>query len=123
MSHRSRILCKQGLAVLLPLATLTVPLGCRPQSLAGGISDSTFVAAMAGLRRLPAHAMVDSASRMRARDSILKHYGLTTAQLEAAAASLSSNPDRAAAVWDAVGKKENAPRDVDRTVPKPAPAK
>lgn len=121
MSHRPRIRRAQ-LAVLLPFVTLAT-VGCQQHVLAGGISDSTFVAAMAGLRRLPAHAMVDSASRMHARDSILKHYGLTVAQLEAAAASLSANPDRAAEVWDAVSRKENAPRDVDRTVPKPAPAK
>lgn len=84
--------------------------GCQRHVLAAGVSDSTFVGAMAGLRRLPAASMVDSASRMRARDSILKHYGLTAAQLEAAAAALAAHPDHAAALWADVTKKENSPR-------------
>ncbi|MBV6521430.1 MAG: hypothetical protein MNPFHGCM_01568 [Gemmatimonadaceae bacterium] len=84
--------------------------------MSGGISDSAFVAAMAGLRRLPVHSMIDSASRMAARDSILRANGLTAAQLEAAAAALASDPGRAAAIWDAVTRKENSPRDTGPTV-------
>jgi hypothetical protein len=70
------------------------------------MSDSTFVAAMASLRRLPAGALGDSLSRQRARDSILKHYRVTPAQLESAATALAESPDRAAAVWAEIGRRE-----------------
>lgn len=84
-------------------------LACRGNAL-GGMSDSTFVGAMAGLRRMPVASMVDSAHRLAARDSILRYYGITAAQLESAAAALAKSPDRAAALWEAISRKENSPR-------------
>jgi hypothetical protein len=56
------------------LVIAAAALACERKELAPGVTDSTFVGAMAGLRRLPASAMVDSASRKRARDSILRRY-------------------------------------------------
>ena len=102
--------CRRAVRTLGPLLALVAAAGCRRHVLVEGVSDSTFVGAMAGLRRLPAQSMVDSASRMRARDSILKHYGLTAAQLESAAAALADTPDRAASLWAEVVKRENSPR-------------
>jgi hypothetical protein len=98
------------LSALVLLVGVLASGGCRRHVIAGGLSDSTFVAAIAGLRRLPAQSMVDSASRSRARDSVLKHYGVTAAQLESAAAALANSPDRAAGLWAEITKKENMPR-------------
>jgi hypothetical protein len=101
-------------------------LGCDRKELAPGVSDSTFIGAMAGLRRLPARAMVDSASRSRARDSVLRHYRVTGVQLESAASTLANDPVRAAEVWQAIDRKMNAP-DTSRgprlpRTPTPTPA-
>jgi hypothetical protein len=74
------------------------------------VNDSTFVAAMASLRRLPPVAMRDSATRMRSRDSVLRHFHLTAAQMEQAAEILARDPNRAAAIWVAIEKKQNTPR-------------
>jgi hypothetical protein len=101
---------------LLPAVFLIVAavIGCDRKELAPGVSDSTFVGAMAGLRRLPARSMVDSAARSRARDSVLRHYRVTGVQLESAASVLASDPERASAVWAAIDRKMNTP-DTTRT--------
>ncbi|MEP7346912.1 MAG: hypothetical protein ABI877_16705 [Gemmatimonadaceae bacterium] len=117
MTFSAKLFRSRVVRLLVPILAIVAATGCRRHVLAQGVSDSTFVAAMAELRRMPARVMVDSASRMRARDSILKHYGLTVAQLEGAAAALATTPDRAAAIWAEVVKKENSPRDEDKIVP------
>ncbi|MFN8572789.1 MAG: hypothetical protein U0132_12145 [Gemmatimonadaceae bacterium] len=89
----------------LALAALGTLAGCKDHRIGGVMSDSTFVAAMGGLRHLPLAAMSDSASRQRARDSIMTQYRVTPAQLESAAAALAANPDRAAEIWEAVEKR------------------
>jgi hypothetical protein len=99
------------------LVIAAAALACERKELAPGVTDSTFVGAMAGLRRLPASAMVDSASRKRARDSILRRYQVTGVQLESAASKLASEPERAAAVWSAIERRMNTP-DTSR-VPRP----
>ena len=97
---------------------------CDRKELAPGISDSTFVSAMAGLRRLPAAAMVDSASRVRARDSVLRRYRLTPVQLESAASALAADPERANAVWIAIERKMNTPDTIrGPRAPRPQPIK
>lgn len=92
------------LALILALGVLGLVFGCKNHQL-GTMSDSTFVAVMGGLRHLPLASMTDSASRQRARDSILTQYRVTPAQLEAAAGVLAANPDRAAEVWEQVEKR------------------
>jgi hypothetical protein len=94
------------IAVAAALATLS----CRKHEIGAGVNDSTFVAAMASLRRLPPAAMLDSASRKRSRDSVLQHFHLTAAQMEQAATILARDPNRAAAIWSAIEKKQNTPR-------------
>jgi hypothetical protein len=99
--------------------------GCRKQPLAPGVSDSAFVRAMAGLRRLPTGAVVDHLVRDRMRDSILRANGLTGPQLESAASALASDPDRAAEIWRAIdGRPSNAaatPPHATRPAPRPVP--
>ena len=94
------------IAVAAALATLS----CRKHEIGAGVNDSTFVAAMASLRRLPPAAMQDSASRMRSRDSVLRHFHLTAAQMEEAATILARDPNRATAIWSAIERKQNTPR-------------
>jgi hypothetical protein len=92
------------------LAALLATPSCRRHDIGAGVNDSTFVAAMASLRRLPPVAMRDSATRMRSRDSVLRHFHLTAAQMEQAAEILARDPNRAAAIWVAIEKKQNTPR-------------
>ena len=99
-----------------------------------GVSDSTFVAAMADLRRVipPPNSPVsiapradsggpaadsaarvadssaraaDSARRAAKRDSILRHYGLSEQALEAKARELGRDPDRAVEILHAIDRK------------------
>jgi len=91
---------------LVILATLgTLNTGCRREALSSGISDSTFVAVMADLKRLHDRPGVDSATRAARRTEILRSRGLTPAQLEAAARVLARNPTRAQTVWQAVDRR------------------
>ena len=77
---------------------------CRPGALAGGISDSTFVAVMSELRKVNTADGLDSARRALARDSVLQSRDLTAAQLERAARALGEDPDRSLAVWQQILK-------------------
>ena len=99
-----------------------------------GVSDSTFVAVMADLRRVipPPNSPVsiapradsggpaadsaarvadssarasDSARRAAKRDSILRHYGLSDQALEAKARELGRDPDRAVEILHAIDRK------------------
>ena len=78
---------------------------CRGGPLGGGLSDSTFVAVMTGLRRVNTAEGLDSARRVRARDSVLQSRDLTAAQLERAARAIGDDPDRALAVWQQILKQ------------------
>jgi hypothetical protein len=103
---------------LLLTTALVSSSACQRPELVAGVNDSTFVRVMAALRRLPIGASIDTVARARLRDSILRANGLTVAQLESAAASLSDNPTRASDVWKAIER-----RAADTTPPKPlAPA-
>jgi hypothetical protein len=81
---------------------------CGRPELASGVSDSAFVKVMGALRQLPVGGDTDSASRNRRRDSILRANGLSAAQLESAAVSLSADPKRASAVWRAIEQRGQA---------------
>jgi hypothetical protein len=89
----------------LVLVVLGPATGCRRSELATGISDSTYVAVMADLKRVHDTPGMDSAQRAARRDSILQGRGLTPAQLEAAARALAQNPARAQTVWQAVERR------------------
>ena len=91
--------------LVIVLVTLGTAAGCRGSQLATGISDSTYVAVMADLKRVQNTPGMDSAWRAARRDSILQSRGLTPAQLEAAARQLAQNPGRAQTVWQAVERR------------------
>ena len=78
---------------------------CRDSTLATGVSDSTFVAVMAELKRAHDAPGLDSAGRDARRRAILQGRGLTPAQLESAAVQLAKNPTRAQAVWQAIQRR------------------
>jgi hypothetical protein len=85
--------------------------GCRRwhQASESDGRDSTFVAALADLRRAvqPGGAETgrDSAGRAAVRDSILRKYDVTVAELEQTARQLAQDPDHAADVMRAVDRK------------------
>lgn len=80
------------------------------------MSDSTFVATMAELRRVQSDPTLDSARRADARRAVLQGRGLTAEALERAARALADDPERAALVLQAIDRKmatlpaDSAPR-------------
>ena len=96
-----------NLSILFVLVVATPIAACQRSQLATGVSDSTFVAVMAELKRVHDMPGVDSGRRAARRDSILQRRGLTPAQLEAAAKRLAQNPARAQTVWQAVERRAN----------------
>jgi hypothetical protein len=109
--------------VLLGVACSALAGGCRDSTLATGVSDSTFVAVMAELKRTKDAPGLDSAGRDARRKAILQGRGLTPAQLESAAVQLARNPARAQAVWQAIERRaldtasKNPPADTSRKAP------
>jgi hypothetical protein len=65
------------------------------------MSDSTFVSTMVALRKLPI-GTADTAARARLRDSVLRVFGVTAAQVESTTLRLANDPARAAAIWRAI---------------------
>lgn len=84
--------------------------GCRDGALAAGVSDSAYVGAMVGLRRVARDASLDSAARAAARDSVLQGQGLTAEQLDQVARELAGDPARAATLWRAIEQQVNQER-------------
>ena len=91
--------------VLLGVAVSAFASACRDSTLATGVSDSTFVAVMAELKRAKDAPGLDSTGRDARRKAILQGRGLTPAQLESAAVQLAKNPTRAQAVWQAIERR------------------
>lgn len=85
------------IALLLLLSTTA----CRRDPVFREMSDSTYIRTMVALRRLPIGA-VDTVSRARQRDSVLRVYGVTAAQLESVAVRLAEDPARAAVIFRAI---------------------
>ena len=74
---------------------------CRGDPVFRDMSDSTFIKTMVALRKLPV-GPADTVTRARQRDSILKVFGVTAAQMESVAVRLSSDPARAAVIFRAI---------------------
>jgi hypothetical protein len=91
--------------VVLVLLVFASSTGCHRSELSTGVSDSTFVKVMAELRRVRDTPGIDSGQRAARRDSTLQKFGLTPAQLEAAAKQLARNPARAQTVWQAIDRR------------------
>jgi len=96
------------------VVVLIVSAGCRRGQPVSSVSDSTFVAVMADLKRVHEATGLDSAQRAARRDSILQSRGLTAARLETAARALAKNPSLAQTVWQAIEKRAS-----DTTAAKP----
>ena len=85
----------------LAIAPLILVNSCRRDPIFVEISDSTFVRTMVALRQLPIGSP-DTAARARQRDSVLKVFGVTAAQIESTSIRLAVDPERAAAIWRAI---------------------
>lgn len=102
--------------ITLAALLLGAGVGCTGGPVARHVSDSTFVRTMVQLRRVAADSSLDSASRDSARKATLERNGLTATELEQAAASLASDPDRAARLWRVI-EGELAGRPLPNRVP------
>jgi hypothetical protein len=87
------------------IAVAILVAACRRGEIVAGVSDSSFVAAMADLRQLAREPGFDSTARARARQGVLQSRGLTLEQLDRAAAQLAREPERAADLWRAIEQK------------------
>src|SRR4051812_40005830 len=100
--------------VILVLACAMVG-GCARGDIVPGVSDSTFVATMAELRRAEG-STTDTAALGAARRRILQQRGLTVEVMDRAARALANDPDHAADLFDAIEKRAvNAPEQSPRT--------
>lgn len=81
--------------------TLLMGIACRSDPVFREMSDSTYIRTMVELRKLPI-VTIDSATRARKADSILRAFGVTAGELEAIAMRLSEDPARAAAIFRAI---------------------
>jgi hypothetical protein len=106
-----------SLIVLVALAAVT---GCQRSRSANGVSDATFVAVMADLKRVQDAPGSNASQKAARRDSVLQSRGLTPGQLEQAARELAQNPTRAQTVWQAVQRR--AADTTAKAVAPPAPA-
>lgn len=86
--------------LLAVVVLLTLVSACRSDPIFREMSDSTYVQTMAALRRLPLN--IDSVSRARQRDSVLRTFGVTAQELEAIAIRLADDPARASVVFRAI---------------------
>ena len=88
------------IALLTALSLMGVG-ACSRDSVFTDMSDSTYIRTMVALRKLPV-GPADTVARARQRDSILKAFGVTAAQLESVAVRLSNDPARAAVIFRAI---------------------
>ena len=85
----------------LVLLVLLAASSCRSDPVFREMSDSTYVRTMVELRKLPI-VTIDSATRARKADSILRAFGVTAEELEAIAIRLSEDPARAGPILRAI---------------------
>lgn len=92
---------------------------CTHPSSAGGVPDSTFVAAMVALRKVHGDTTLTSMAQDSVRREVLRTHGLTADELERAARALAANPDHAIAVFREIDKQATARPAASRPTPAP----
>ena len=102
-------------AIVLVMALSACERGESPT----GMSDSTFVATMAELRKIQEDPTLDSAAQAAARTHVLQSRGLTPEELERAARSLADDPARAAEVVQAIDRQARGDTTADRPKARP----
>jgi hypothetical protein len=99
--------------------------GCKNRPRPGDLTDSTFVAVMAELRRAVqpggAETTRDSAGRQAVRDSILRKYHASAATVERTASHLADRPAHANEILQAIDRKVEALAQATPTRPAPPP--
>jgi hypothetical protein len=91
---------KRSLAALRIVAPVVLMVACS-DPVFSDMSDSTYVRTMVALRKLPV-GQADTTFRARQRDSILKAFGVTAAQLESTTVRLAGDPTRALEIFRAI---------------------
>ena len=84
------------------MVVAVVALACGRNEIVEGVSDSTFVAALADLQRVGTDPRLDRAARDSARRAVLQGRGLTVEQMDRAARALADDPERARELLQAV---------------------
>ena len=95
------LLCPLPVHRKLLLVVLFSASSCRSDPIFREMSDSTYIRTMVELRKLPI-VTIDSATRARKADSILRAFGVTAEELEAIAIRLSEDPARAGPILRAI---------------------
>jgi hypothetical protein len=91
---------KRSLFALRVVAPVMLMVACS-DPVFSDMSDSTYVRTMVALRKLPI-GQADTTLRARQRDSILKAFGVTAAQLESTTVRLAGDPARALEIFRAI---------------------
>ena len=85
---------------------LIIPLaGCRTRNAELGMSDSAFVQVMSELKVVADAPGVTNEIRAQRRDAVLRKRGVSAAQLELLAGTLTSHPQHAKRLWSAIDSK------------------
>ena len=92
----------------IAVGVLLATTACRSDPIFSEMSDSTYVQTMVALRRLPVGA-VDSVTRARLTDSVLRKFEVTAAQVESTSVRLANDPARAAEIWRAIEQAPTTP--------------
>lgn len=104
--------------IILLLGLAATATSCRKQA-ESAAADTTFVHAMIDLRVVASNSALDSAGQARARDSILRRYGTSAADLESTAKVIAKNPDHAV---ELLRKIDNGARAIPKPIIPPTPA-
>lgn len=79
--------------------------GCRSRNADLGMSDSAFVQVMGELKFVADGPDVTDAVRAQRRDAVLRKRGVSAAQLEKLAGTLTAHPQHAKRLWAAIDLK------------------
>ena len=83
---------------------------CRSPEIAAGVTDSTYVAAMADIKAAQDTLTRPDQFTAAGRAVVLKRHGVTIAQIDSATRSLARDPTRASEIWRKVELRASAPR-------------
>jgi hypothetical protein len=109
----------RGAAAVHAIVLVMALAACDRGEASAGMSDSTFVATMAELRKIQEDPTLDSAAQAAARTRVLQSRGLTPEELERAARALADDPAHAAEVVQAIDRQARGDTTPDRPRAKP----
>ena len=109
----------RGAAAVHAIVLVMALSGCKRDESPTGMSDSTFVATMAELRKIQEDPILDSAAQAAARTRVLQSRGLTPRELERAARALADDPEHAAEIVQAIDRQARGDTTAQRPSARP----